>query len=362
MVKKNLLILFFLAEAMLTAQVPQNYYETAEGLTGYQLKTELHNIISAGHRPRSYGAIWTAFQTTDDDQYYENDGSVLDIYSENPKSNDPYEFTFVKEQCGNYSEESDCYNREHLMPKSWFDEKRPMGTDIHHIYPADGYVNAIRGHLPFGEVEKANYISENGSKRGHNVLKGYKGMVFEPIDAFKGDIARVYFYMATRYKNIIGSWENANNGSKPTFDGSSNQVFEDWVVKMLLKWHQNDPVSQREIDRNNDVYNFQGNVNPFIDHPEYASMIWGNGKTTVFLDKQKKALEMYTKPASDNTLSFRFSPKRKISIYTVFGEKILEKTVKKEAVQFHIPGLKSGLYFVKIKHQGTLRVSKLILK
>lgn len=358
--KGKLLLLFLVSGCIGNAQIPSDYYNSAEGLTGYALKTELHTIISTGHNPQSYGDLWDEFQISDDDQYFESDGSVLDIYSENPNGTDPYEFIFITEQCGNYSEESDCYNREHLMPKSWFNENAPMVTDIHHIYPTDGYVNGIRGHLPFGEVGSANYTSENGSKRGSNSLSGYNGTVFEPIDEFKGDIARVYFYMATRYENIIGSWENANDGSIPTFDGSSDQVFEDWVVTMLLEWNESDPVSQRELDRNNDAYTYQGNANPFINHPEYANMIWDENWASV--SQVEEIFEMYPNPVAGDVLNFNFSTEGKfgVCIYNLLGKKIYDKTFNGSEVHLNISQLQSGVYLVKIINGNRTEIKKLI--
>lgn len=278
--KKLLFAAILLAFGFAQAQIPDGYYDDAQGLSGYTLKSELSGITGNGYITHSYGDLWGAYYTTDVDQYYENDGTVLDVYSENPDGADPYEYNFGEDQCGNYSGEGSCYNREHLMPQSWFNENYPMKADIQHIYPTDGYVNGQRGHNPFGEVDNASFTSENGSKKGPNVFDypgAYTGTVFEPIDEFKGDIARVYFYMATRYENQIGSWENVNDGSQNTFNGTSDQVFEDWMLAMLLEWNAQDPVSQREIDRNNAAYDFQGNRNPFIDHPEYVDMIWQDG-------------------------------------------------------------------------------------
>lgn len=272
--KLKIVSVLILISTISFAQVPSNYYDSAIGLTGYTLKTELSNIISNGHVNQGYNALYTGYQTTDRDYYYENDGTVLDMYSENPTGTDPYNYTPGTNQCGNYSSEGDCYNREHLMPQSWFNSASPMVADIHQVVPADGKVNGQRGHLPFGEVNNPNWTSLNGSKRGPNTLAGYSGTVFEPIDEFKGDIARIYFYMATRYQDNIASWENANSGSDATLNGSSDQVFEDWMLDMLLSWNANDPVSQREIDRNNAAYNFQGNANPFINHPEWVNVIW----------------------------------------------------------------------------------------
>src|SRR5699024_2716738 len=182
--KTVLFYVLLLSFGIASAQIPAGYYSSAQGLTGYTLKTELHDIISQGYIAHSYGDLWTAFDETDVDLYYENDGTLLDIYSENPNGTDAYEYTFSNDQCGNYGGEGDCYNREHLMPQSWFDENYPMKADIHHIYPTDGYVNGRRGHLPFGEVTNPTYTSANGSKKGPNSYQfqgAYTGTVFEPI-------------------------------------------------------------------------------------------------------------------------------------------------------------------------------------
>lgn len=100
--------------------------------------------------------------------------------------------------------------------------------------------------------------------------------MFEPIDEFKGDLARAYFYMATRYENEIANWEGNSDNSNAVLNGTNTTVFEPWVLAMLKRWHANDPVDQKEIDRNNAVYNFQGNRNPYVDHPEFVNMVWGD--------------------------------------------------------------------------------------
>ena len=278
---KQLSILFFLILSVTYGQIPAGYYNDAQGLTGYQLKTALKNIITNGHNAHSYNDLYNAYESTDTDHYYENDGTVLDMYSENPTGPDPYNYTHHNRTCGTYTNEGDCYNREHLVPQSWFGSAMPMKSDAHHVVPADGKVNGMRGHLPLADVGSADWISDNGSKRGSCADVGYNGTVFEPIDEFKGDIARIYFYMATRYEDEIGSWENANDdGSDPVLDGTNDHVFENWYLNVLIQWHNQDPVSQREIDRNNAVYNYQGNRNPFIDHPEWVNAIWNPGPNT----------------------------------------------------------------------------------
>jgi endonuclease I len=253
-----------------------SYYDAISNQTGYALKTALHNLIK-NHTAQGYSALWTFYQNYSLDMYYENDGSILDIYSENPSGADSYSYTKVTDQCGSYQGEGGCYNREHAFPRSWFGGAvEPMNSDVHFIFATDGYVNAKRSSYPYGEVGSATFTSTNGSKLGTaTVALGYNGIVFEPIDEFKGDIARAYFYIATRYEDVISSWQKNSSYSDAVLDGTSDHVFEQWQLEMLLRWHANDPVSQKEIERNNNAFIHQGNRNPFIDHPEYVEAIWG---------------------------------------------------------------------------------------
>lgn len=272
--KKLILLLIIFSTFSLFAQIPANYYDSANGLSGYALKSELHSIISNGHSDQGYDALYDGYVSTDSDNYYENDGSVLDMYSENPSGTDPYFYTHGDLQCGNYSGEYDCYNREHIVPQSVFSEQSPMKADIHFVVPSDGYVNGRRSNYAFGEVTNASWTSQNGSKVGSNTYGSYTGTVFEPIDEFKGDIARMLFYFATRYETQVDSW------SHTMFNGTEDQVFADWFLDMLLEWHTNDPVSTRETDRNTAAYNYQGNANPFLDHPEWVNIIWNSTPDT----------------------------------------------------------------------------------
>ncbi|WP_298941583.1 endonuclease [uncultured Psychromonas sp.] len=252
------------------------YYASAADLTGLELKTALYNIVK-DHTTKTYSNLWDFMGTNSLDVYYENDGSILDMYSENPSSSDTYNYTPVTDQCGNYSGEGSCYNREHSFPKSWFDDQYPMYTDIHHLFATDGYVNGKRSNYPYGIVGTSTFVSDNGSKVGSASSDlGYSGTVFEPIDEFKGDFARAYFYMATRYEDIISTWEVNSDSAAAVLDSSSDYVFEEWVITMLKSWNENDPVSQKELDRNEAAYEFQGNRNPFIDHPEYVNEIWAD--------------------------------------------------------------------------------------
>jgi endonuclease I len=246
-------------------QIPSGYYNSAAGLNGQALQTALHDIID-GHSVKSYDYLWTAFQTTD----VNASDKVWDMYSN-------CTFTFVTDQCGNYANECDCYNREHSFPASWFNDASPMYTDLFHLVPTDGKVNGLRDNNAFGETSSPTTTTGNGSKVGPCSYPGYTGIIFEPIDEYKGDFARNYFYMATRYADIIAGWENNQSNSDAVLDGTSYPAYEEWFLEMIMEWHTNDPVSTKEINRNNAVYAIQNNRNPYIDHPEYVALVWGDG-------------------------------------------------------------------------------------
>jgi len=276
---KKLLLLLLLTSISVYSQIPAGYYDTATG-SGYTLKTQLYNII-LGHIDNGYTpGLWDTYQTSDRDIYYENDNTILDMYSENPVGIDPYTYTYSTDQCGTYANEGDCYNREHIIPQSVFNSLSPMRNDAHFVTPSDGKVNGLRSAFPHGVVGTATTTTLNGSKLGSALNSGYSagysGTVFEPIDEFKGDIARMYFYFATRYENVITSWGTTFD----MFDGTSDKVFSEPFLTILMTWHTNDPVSTREIDRNNAIYARQNNRNPFIDHPEYVAQIWSTTPDT----------------------------------------------------------------------------------
>jgi len=261
--------------------ITTDYYDGIGSETCEELKTALHDLID-DHTAVTYSSLWTYFQTTDN--HLNDSGTeviVWDMYSDNPAGSEN-EFTFVTEQCGNYQEEGDCYNREHTFPKSWWggSTSQPQYTDLYVVVPSDGWVNGLRGNKPYGEVIDGTetHTTNNGSKVGTSMVSvpGYSGTVFEPRDEYKGDFARGYFYMATRYEDVIAGWENNNSESSAVLDGSSYLVFEPWVIELLSDWHEVDPVDQKEIDRNEAIFGIQGNRNPFIDHPGYVDAIWGD--------------------------------------------------------------------------------------
>ena len=246
------------------------YFRTVGKKSGYALKSELSRIISSTHKNNSYDALFRAYQMGDSDTSLDNDGTVLDIYSEDPSGADPYNYKHFKKKCGNYKTESNCYNREHIFPQSLFYKRAPMRSDYFHVLPTDGKVNGMRGSYPFGEVVgEVKWKSRNGSKLGHSNYPKYRGMVFEPIDEFKGDVARALLYFATRYERQMPRFKE-----HAMTNGSSQQAYKKWFLKTLVKWHQQDPVSVHERQRNEAGCKFQKNRNPFIDNPEWVLDIW----------------------------------------------------------------------------------------
>ncbi|MCL2596629.1 MAG: endonuclease [Paludibacter sp.] len=249
------------------AQAPAGYYDSANGMSNNNLRLALNNIIS-DHTDITYGGLWNAYRETDSRV---EDGIlyVWDMYSN-------CDFTFgapYQDTGGAAPSECMYYNREHSVPQSWFGGASPMYSDIFHIYPTDKKVNAERSNYPFGEVNNPSYTSANGSKRGNSSFAGYSGIAFEPIDEYKGDFARTYFYMATCY--VDKNFTSGEGNIVFTYTNSTCN-FTNYAVNLFLKWNRQDPVSQKEIDRNNVIFNnIQGNRNPFIDHPELAEYIWG---------------------------------------------------------------------------------------
>lgn len=293
-----------LLPAVAQADPPVGYYDPAEGLSGEALQWALHGIID-NHDPVSYDYIWTAFYTTD--KIYTS--NVWDMYSDIPGGTPPYLYTLGDDQGGSASGEGEGYNREHSWPKSWFGDSSPMNTDLFHVVPSDIYVNNRRGNWPYAEVGSATWTSMNGSRLGASCTPGYSGTAFEPVDGYKGDFARNYFYMATRYKGEDSGWPGS-----PMTDGAD---LEEWAVALLLQWHLDDPVSDKEIDRNDAVYAIQDNRNPFIDHPEFAQMIY-DPQSGVEYGAAGAAIMCYPSPASASvTISISAPPGQVASVRVI---------------------------------------------
>lgn len=246
---------------------PSDYYAAALNKSDQALLTALYNIITS-HTNIGYDGLWDAYADTDTDP----NGYYIDMYSNYDK------YTYSN-KCGNYSAIGDCINREHSVPKSWWGSgKQAQYSDIFNIVPTDGYVNNQRSNYPYGVCEGGTRLT-NGQyvakgRKGTSTHEGYSGIVFEPDDEYKGDFARAYFYMATCYNDVISSW--TMSGGNVFFAGNSYPVFTSYAIGLLMEWHRLDPVSEKETTRNCYAHSWQGNRNPFIDHPELAEHIWGN--------------------------------------------------------------------------------------
>jgi endonuclease I len=189
--------MLFVIALTATAQIPAGYYQSATGKNGAQLKTTLYGIISSGFESKDYNFLYTIFRESD----ITADGKIWDMYS-------TCTWTYGTKQCGNYSSVCDCYNREHTIPQSWFGSALPMHSDAFHVYPTDGKVNGQRDSYPYGECQSGTTLNNGRGRLGNSTTPGYTGgerIVFEPVDEYKGDFARTYFYFATRYENIMVS-------------------------------------------------------------------------------------------------------------------------------------------------------------
>lgn len=352
--KKFIVLFIGLSLTVLVTAQPANYYNSANGLTGNQLKVALHNIIK-GHSSISYAQLWNAFWSTDN----KGNGIVWDMYSDNPSGTPPYIYYLGQDQCGNYTSEGDCYNREHSWPSSWFNNDGTARTDLHHIFPTDGWVNNKRGNFAFGEVGSASWTSRNGSKLGTCKTPGFSGTVFEPIDEYKGDFARAIMYMSVRYYSEDGSWSSSDMTEKANI--------KQWAIDLLLRWNEQDPVSEKEKERNEFIYNdYQHNRNPFVDHPEYARMIWD--PTWNAIEEAQEAVCLFPNPIDrGQTLHMSGNARQfdAVIICDLCGHMLLKATGNAVGdFAMTLPNdFSKGCYIVKLMCNGNvLKYEKLMVK
>ena len=360
--KKIVTLLSFLYLTIGFSQIPTGYYDTAIG-TGFALKTQLYNKISP-HTTLTYSpGLWNLYYTSD----VRTDGKVWDIYS-----NCNFIFGTAATTGGNQDDgtggsvECQKYNREHTFPQSWFSSTPPMYSDAFIVMPSDKKVNGLRGNFAYGMVGNPTFTSGNGSKIGNCVTPNYpyNFQVFEPADEFKGDIARNYFYMATCYENLIGSWQTLDPNGDTVLDGSNDNVFEPWFLNMLLIWNNQDPVSQKEIDRNNAIYAIQGNRNPFIDHPEYACQIWTTACTNLSINTLELAnIVIYPNPSNEHKINIETPISiDSISLITVNGQLIVDS--KKPVFNnnsYILDNIPQGFYFLKLSSNNQTLIKKVII-
>lgn len=300
MIKNHLYKLWAIAVMLvaLTTQAaePTGYYNAAEGKSGQALLKALEGIVG-NHTTISYDGLWDLYKYSD----VGSDGYILDMYS-------TAKFKPGTNQCGSYSSVGDCYNREHSFPKSWFNDASPMVSDAFHIVPTDGKVNNQRSNYPFGVCANGTYLAGTSKakplgKLGKSTYSGYSGTVFEPDDIYKGDFARMYFYMAAAYNSRIASWNS------DMLNKTSYPAFSTWAINMLLEWNKLDPVSEKETKRNQAVCDGNGgkykqnNRNPFVDHPELAEYIWGGKKDQPWYANATQDPAIVA-PSSNSTIDF----------------------------------------------------------
>lgn len=307
-----------MAAVIVMAQDVNRYYRAANGKKGEELKTALYKIIQ-NPSVVVYDSLWTAYKISDARPM--GDSLIIwDIYSNISR----YSIDFTQHK--NSIEGVSGFQREHSMPKSWFNPKertnsgltyadiKPMYSDIVHVIPTDGTVNNKRSNNAYGEItdsSKVDWQSAHGfskqSKKGGCGTPGWqeymgadakKARVFEPNNEYKGDLARIYFYMVTCYEDLAGTW------SSPMFDSISTegyQPFAQWAFDMLVRWSKQDPVSEKEIARNEACYQLQGNRNPFVDFPGLEDYIWGDKQEDAFECDNEELVEM--PDATDSNIS-----------------------------------------------------------
>lgn len=243
------------------AAVPDGYYADVDGKKGADnILKALNTCISRNYNEISYKALEDHYLKTD---FYAD--TLWDMYST---------CRFVFEDANNPQKAvCDGWNKEHVVCQSWLGSG-PMVSDMFNVYPTDARINNLRSNFPYGQVSSFSGFSKDPDKHGLGKLGASVagiGTVYQPDDRYKGDFARTFFYMVARYRdNIL----NSGNGSQMFTSNPTNLT--SYSLNFLLQWHRDDPVSDKEIDRNQGVYGEQKNRNPFIDYPELVEYIWGN--------------------------------------------------------------------------------------
>jgi endonuclease I len=314
------------------AQIPPGYYDDAAGLTGNELKYALHVIIK-NHNEPSYNDL-RDFILKESDEDPENPNNVILLYSgiSRPKSM--------------FGGNSGDWNREHVWAKSHgdFGNDPPCGTDAHHIRPTDVQVNALRGNLDF----------DNGGSPVSGAPGCYKdGDSFEPRDEVKGDVARMIFYMDVRYEGDNGELDltvvdAVNTAPAPELG----------KLSVLLEWHQQDPPDDFERNRNDVVYSYQDNRNPFIDHPEYAEEIWGNPSNISVSDHL--FISCYPNPVNNQLfVEYSYSSALTYSLLSFDGKQVLEGQLQPDKSTINTTNIGNGLFLLLIKDENNVIIKQL---
>jgi len=337
-------MLFFSA----STQIPAGYYDPAAGLTGNNLRMALNNIIQ-DHTEFPYNSggtdVWDILKETDKDTINTND--VVLLYS-------GWTLNGAQEYNGGSG-----WNREHVWPQSRgdFGTSAGPGTDVHALRPCDISVNSQRANRWFAECSE-EYIDSDGATGSYYSSTDW---VWKPRDEVKGDVARMIFYMATRYDGENGEPDLMLIDIIPSNNGTSAPIHA--KITDLLQWNADDPVNDWERNRNDIIYySYQNNRNPFIDHPEYAMDIWGIYLNTPEIELEPK-LVVYPNP-TQNQITIRWAIKDRFDlvIYDLTGKVVHAETFEPgENTSVDLEHLPRGAYKLNTLSTSHFQTTKLIL-
>ena len=262
-----LLLLSLLMPFVAMAGIPDDYYTKADGKKKAALKAAMYDIISP-HTKLGYSNLWAAYENVDYLPATNSQGrhQVMDYYSD-----EVYYFN------GNGTAVSGM-NKEHVAPQSWWGGGTgiAVGNDLFQVIPSDSKANSAKGNYPLGEVTGSVAYSNPRMKTGRDQ---HGDLVFEPCNEYKGDFARIFFYVATCYPDV--NWQDRSDVNV-SFRKEDYPTLKEDILPMLLRWSKNDPVCEWEVTRNERAYGEQGNRNPFIDFPNLAEYIWGDSVDYAF--------------------------------------------------------------------------------
>lgn len=362
---KKYLLPVILFSSYISAQVPAGYYDGTAGLTGYALKSKLHDIICERNINWHYDDLPNLYNQTDLDKYYDhgpgNTTILLDIYSEIPAGADAYEYISAN-LISSSGSEGLGYNREHAVPQSTFNSDYPMYSDLHFVIPTDAKINQLRNNYPYGVGNSTvHHTFTNSSKIANSAIPNYvyTNRVYEPLDEFKGDVARMLLYFAVRYEDKLPSFNYSTNINpaidRSPLDGTAERAFDPAYISMLLQWHLQDPVSQREKDRNNAIYIIQKNRNPFIDNPQWVNAIWAQTPDAVAPEAPLN-LNSIQSGAYYTHLAWSPSTSSDVIGYHIYQNGVLVTTTKSTSIIIdHLTPSTSYSFTVKAYDQGYLQ-------
>ncbi len=339
----TVIAVFVVLVVEIVGQIPSGYYTTAIGKKDAALKTALFNIIN-NHTQLEYYSSSTSFRTTD----WHPGGYFWDMYSNNKRSS-----------------WTSALNREHNLPKSWWStdpETTVAYTDLHNLYPSDATANSAKSNYPLGEVSGTPVFTNGAVKIGTSNFPGYNGTVFEPDDEYKGDFARDYMYVVTCYENYSTNWRST--GTASMLYNNTYPVFKPYAVNLLIKWHRNDPVSEKELNRNKAVYALQNNRNPFIDYPALAEYIWGDlkGNEWTGLDIEPELPYYVNYDPETGSLLVNVSESKTVT-YTIYsvGGVLMQTGLTNKSQLVDVNTLDKGMYLIVVFTNGTRKVDKFLI-